>query len=254
MSIDTISTRVIGDPIPESEVALFPTGSIIASAVPFPYQGTLLCDGSALDRLVYWKLFSMICPSLGLATISIASPGVVTRNNHGLITGESLFFTTNGSLPTGLSPNVNYFAIVIDNNTFRLATSYANALAGTAINTSGVQSGTHTLLFAPYGISSPTTFNIPDFRGTFIRGRGVSSGYSQNVTIPMGSKLDDNGQSHGHNVDLSGIMNNAPTFLAGWTGFNFGYDGVRGTTGATSGRWGVETRSKSVGANFYIKF
>jgi len=61
--------------------------------------------------------------------ISIASPGVVTYTNHGLTTGVAVYFTTTGSLPTGLSTSTNYFVIVLDVNTFSLATSAANAQA-----------------------------------------------------------------------------------------------------------------------------
>lgn len=81
----------------------------------------------------------------GTFTITIASPGLVTKSAHGLSTGDILYLTTTGALPTGLSASTQYFVIKNDANTFWLATSYANALAGTKINTSGTQSGTHTL-------------------------------------------------------------------------------------------------------------
>ncbi len=77
-------------------------------------------------------------------TITIASPGVVTHTAHGLITGQKLQLTTTGALPTGLSANTTYYVIEDTANTYKLATSLANAAAGTAINTSGSQSGTHT--------------------------------------------------------------------------------------------------------------
>ena len=77
-------------------------------------------------------------------TVTIASPGVVTWTNHGLSTGSPVIFTTTGALPTGINSGTTYYAIVVDANTFQLATTFANALAGTAVNTSGSQSGTHT--------------------------------------------------------------------------------------------------------------
>ncbi len=82
----------------------------------------------------------------GTATITIATPGVVTATAHGLFSGDKVQLTTTGALPTGLSASTTYYARVIDANTFNLCTSLANAAAGTYIATSGSQSGTHTLV------------------------------------------------------------------------------------------------------------
>ena len=75
-------------------------------------------------------------------TVTIATPGVVTWASHGLYGGQEIQLTTTGALPTGLSVDTSYFIIPVDANSFQLATSLANAQAGTAIATSGSQSGT----------------------------------------------------------------------------------------------------------------
>lgn len=80
----------------------------------------------------------------GTATITIASPGVVTFNSHLLNSinfYDPITFTTTGALPTGLSANTIYYAQSVTTNTFRLIPAVG---PGTAINTSGSQSGTHT--------------------------------------------------------------------------------------------------------------
>jgi hypothetical protein len=77
-------------------------------------------------------------------TMTIASPGVVSWTGHGLVTGNRLQLTTTGALPTGLTASTTYWVVYVDANSFSLATSLANAAAGTKINTSGSQSGTHT--------------------------------------------------------------------------------------------------------------
>ena len=79
-------------------------------------------------------------------TMTIASPCVVTWTSHGLSTAMPVHFTTTGALPTGLVGSTNYYVIKIDANTFWLASTATNAFAGTKINTSGSQSGTHTAL------------------------------------------------------------------------------------------------------------
>lgn len=73
-------------------------------------------------------------------TITIASPGVITWNAHGLVAGQKVVLTTTGALPTGFTAGVQYFVVSPAANTFQLAAT----AGGTAINTTGTQSGTHT--------------------------------------------------------------------------------------------------------------
>jgi hypothetical protein len=73
-------------------------------------------------------------------TMTIASPGVVTWVAHGMNNGDQVVLTTTGALPTGLSANTAYYLVNKATDTFQLATTQG----GTAINTTGTQSGTHT--------------------------------------------------------------------------------------------------------------
>lgn len=72
----------------------------------------------------------------GTDTIAIAS--------HGFTTGLKAALTTDDVLPTGLSAS-NYYVIVVTSGTIQLASSLANALAGTKVATAADGSGTHTL-------------------------------------------------------------------------------------------------------------
>lgn len=159
-----------------------PAGSVQMYAMNTAPTGWLLCDGTAVSRTTYANLFAAIVPSKGTVTITIATPGVVTLASHGFQTGDMIYLTTTGALPTGLSQNTIYFVINVTTSTFRLATSAANAAAGTAINTSGSQSGTHTLRYCPYGLGNgSTTFNVPDLRGRAPIGAGTGSGLTARV-------------------------------------------------------------------------
>lgn len=53
--------------------------------------------------------------------------------------------TTTTTLPAGLSLATDYYVIKLSDTTIQLATSYANAVAGTAINITDAGTGTHTL-------------------------------------------------------------------------------------------------------------
>lgn len=159
-----------------------PAGSVQMYAMNTAPTGWLLCDGTAVSRTTYANLFAAIVPSKGTVTITIATPGVVTLASHGFQTGDMIYLTTTGALPTGLSQNTIYYVINVTSSTFRLATSAANAAAGTAINTSGTQSGTHTLRYCPYGLGNgSTTFNVPDLRGRSPIGAGTGSGLTARV-------------------------------------------------------------------------
>lgn len=158
-----------------SPTAFNPVGEVKAWPMKTAPTGYLLCDGSAISRTTYANLFNAIVPSIGTFTVSIATPAVVTLNNHGLETGDSVYLTTTGALPTGLSANTIYYVVKIDANTFNLATTFANANAGTKIATSGTQSGVHTLRFCPYGLGDgSTTFNVPNLKGKVIVGLNTS--------------------------------------------------------------------------------
>jgi hypothetical protein len=73
------------------------------------------------------------------ALISIAAPGVVTVSSAPA-NGEMVNFTTTGALPTGLSVGTYYFVVNRTSTTFQVATT----AGGSAITTSGSQSGDHT--------------------------------------------------------------------------------------------------------------
>lgn len=97
------------------------------------------------ERVAREALTSSDRISKGTVTLSIASPGLVTKTAHNLLTSDQVYLTTTGALPTGLTAGTTYFVIKVTDNTFRLATTEANATAGTAINFTGTQSGVHTL-------------------------------------------------------------------------------------------------------------
>lgn len=170
----TIADPTITYPYWETLSALPIGASIDYSGVSIPY-GWLKEDGASLLRASYASLWDKLHATVGTCTISNASPAIVTLNTHGLITGDCIHLTTDGGLPTGLSVNTNYYVVYINANTFNLATSYANALAGTKINTSSAGSGTHTLLWVPWGSADATHFNIPDMGGLSSEGSSQQS-------------------------------------------------------------------------------
>ena len=75
-----------------------------------------------------------------IVTISIASPGIFTCNEHNLENGDIVQLDSTGTLPTPLSITTDYWVKNIAGNlTFQLSATSG----GPSINTSGTQSGEH---------------------------------------------------------------------------------------------------------------
>jgi len=62
-----------------------------------------------------------------------------------ILTGTRARLTTTTTLPGGLALATDYYVIKVSNTTFKLATSYVNAVAGAAIDITDAGTGTHTI-------------------------------------------------------------------------------------------------------------
>lgn len=62
-----------------------------------------------------------------------------------ILTGTRVRLTTSGTLPAPLATATDYYVVRMSDTTFELATTYANAIAGTQINITDAGTGTHTV-------------------------------------------------------------------------------------------------------------
>lgn len=74
-----------------------------------------------------------------IVSISIASPAVISLQANRLNSGDTIKFSTSNTLPTGLTAGVTYFVVNPSIDTFQVAL----ISGGSAINTTGTQSGVH---------------------------------------------------------------------------------------------------------------
>lgn len=74
----------------------------------------------------------------------------IAETGHGMLTGAGPFRLSNsgGGLPAGTAVDTNYWIIAASADTYKLASSKANALAATAVDLTTAGTGTHTLLRA----------------------------------------------------------------------------------------------------------
>jgi len=238
-----------------------PAGTVIESANLSAPTGWLSCNGAAVSRSTYSTLYAAITASLGTVTITSANPGVVSLSAHGLSTGSCVELTTTGTLPTNLAVNTNYYVIYVGADSFRLATSAANAIAGTAIDTSGGSpSGTHTLRHCPFGISTATNFLLPNRAAVVGVGAGSQTINTRAKTAVLGLVEEDQMQGHLHNVPIFTLGIATITGAASCQGVDDTATNNKITsspiTDGTNGtpRTGTTTRENRIGMNYYIKY
>lgn len=106
--------------------------------------GQNLIYGPRGGALYYWDATIGYVPTI--ATITIATPGVVTSTLT-LADLTPITFQTTGALPTGLLPGKVYYTRYLTSTTFNLSATPTGAL----ITTSGTQSGVHSI--SPRGVA-----------------------------------------------------------------------------------------------------
>lgn len=81
----------------------------------------------------------------GQTFTAVAATDLCTATAHGFKTGDRVRLTTTTTLPGGLAASTTYYVIRVSADTFKLATSDANATAGTVIDITDTGTGTHTV-------------------------------------------------------------------------------------------------------------
>ena len=251
--------------------AISPAGSVVAYLGLTAPVGWLLCDGSEVSRTTYPNLAPVLADRFGTAANNAVNfklpdfrgyflrgvdslldftvlPGAVnistnaiTISNHGFnrTTFPVQISNTGGGLPAPLVANTTYFAIVVDANTIKLATSEANALANTPVDITTQGTGTHKVV----------SWMDPD-KGT--RGAIATNGITGNT---VGSVQVDDFKSHKHtfftyNDNYDGGGGLLPAFAKGDDAFF----GTKVTWDTMSNTGGNETRPRNAYVNYIIKY
>lgn len=110
-------------------------------------------------------------------TVSIASPAVVTLASIAAVVNQPIRLTTSGALPTGLTAGTTvYVKTVLTADTFTVSATPG----GAEINTSGTQSGTHTIVAGyPPSAFSAWDNNLCYYSGTLGRWDSFSGSLAQ---------------------------------------------------------------------------
>jgi hypothetical protein len=163
-----------------------------------------------------------------VVTISIAAPAVVSFASHAIQVGHPFQFTTDGSLPTGITPDTTYYVIAagLAANTFE----FSATKGGGAVNTSGSQSGTQTLTTRRFTRGPDWTNDTTRSAGTAIqRVKGI---YLNSIALT-------NGPAALRGTWVGTTRSNASSQLE-WT---YGVAGAPGTAGFFS-LWNTYNRKR----------
>lgn len=162
--------------VTQNDRAFSPTGAMVQFAGSSAPTGWLICDGAAVSRTTYAALFAAIGTTFGAGdgtttfnipdgrgrtaigagtgtkvfTFSSRSSNTITvtgssnSSTNEIQTGQAILYSAPSGAMTGLTHNTTYYLIRIAFNQFQLATSVANANAGTAISLSSDGTGAQT--------------------------------------------------------------------------------------------------------------
>jgi len=142
---ESLATQTATISIATPAVATVATAPANGTAVSFSTTGAL--PTGVIANTPYY-VFGRTSTTYNLATtpdvaqtasITIATPGVITVNSAPA-NSATVTFSTTGTLPTGLTAGTNYYVVNRTATTFQVSTT----IAGSPIATSGTQSGVHT--------------------------------------------------------------------------------------------------------------
>jgi len=117
------------------------------------------CTVALLDVIGFYRVTSVTTTTaqattntLGRSATFTADAGTdlmtytsVTSLPSNILTGTRVRLTTTTTLPAPLATATDYYVIKMSDGTFELATTYANAIAGTQIDITTAGTGTHTI-------------------------------------------------------------------------------------------------------------
>jgi hypothetical protein len=142
---------------------------------------TAPCVLMLVDLLGFYRVTSVTTTTAQTTTNTLvafsnftanAGTDTLTHTNINLLNLSTVQVSSTTTLPAGLSAATNYFVIKVTDLTCKLATSYANAVAGTAIDITDAGTGTHT---------------INTLLPRYTNGEGVMSFMFNNNAVAMGA-------------------------------------------------------------------
>ena len=100
---------------------------------------------TAVDKATNRVSFSAPSLTFAPAAVNTGTEVITLSSTTDFPTGQLITITSSGTAPGGLSGGGTYYVINVSATTIKLANTYAEAIAGTAINLTSQGTGTHTI-------------------------------------------------------------------------------------------------------------
>lgn len=194
-----------------------PDYKYIANASAFTAASTVApCILSLVDVVGFYRVTTTTTTSSQATTNTLsafstftadAGTDVLTHTNINLMPYTRVQVSTTTTLPAGLSAATDYYVIKVTDLTCKLATSYANAVAGTAIDVTDAGTGTHTIntllprytngagvkCFMYANNATPLGAGTPNLSLASYTNSEQSTGRATPTTLPIGKTAAANG-------------------------------------------------------------
>lgn len=161
-----------------------------------------------------------------LEGFTVGSADTLTHTFYELLNLTRIRVTTTGVLPTGLAAATDYFVIKLTDTTCKLASSYANAVTGTAISISVDGSGTHTIncLLPRYTNGEGVRAYIVSAGTSYSGGQltGTVGAVAHNFSISYSNQSNNSGNSLPVTVSATVSAANGAITHAGVAANNYG--------------------------------
>ena len=129
--------------------------------------------GSTVTSVYTNPLSPLLFDNLASTAFNVAGQTINLGTTHNFSTGDLIYFFGNVS---GLTNNSRYFVIVVDTTTIKLASTLANAQAGTNVTFGGASSGNFRKILS---------YNASDFRNIFLYPCYAKSSITFNSSTPV---------------------------------------------------------------------
>ena len=127
----------------------------------------------------------------------------ITQNNHRFLTGQRVTYTAAGTAIGGLTSGNVYFIIKTDYSTFKLATSYSDAVNSIAIDFTALGTGTHSINVAFDGFNTR-------FKTTYDNGTRTQISRAAQLQISINGVIqqpnDTSTPTNGFGIDLDSVV------------------------------------------------
>jgi hypothetical protein len=124
----------------EKTITLASAYSIAGQAIDVGFYG-----GDSISMSISADVDTPSNKTFAAAAVTVNPANTITISAHGYTAGLKVQISNPGTLPTGITASTDYFVIVVDADTIKLASSLINALAGTAVSITNIGSGTNTV-------------------------------------------------------------------------------------------------------------